>query len=107
VTSTAAGLHAAALILEEDVRKIDAGELEATPAQRAFLAGAAKGLKLPGSVESSGLPVDDAEPGNSKQRPAPRAVGLDGGRPENTGLAERSFAQDGPLTSEQSQKSEC
>jgi hypothetical protein len=87
VTSAAGGLHAAALVLEEDIRKIDAGELQATPAQRAFLAGAAKGLKLPGGVESGGLQVDDAELGDSKQQPAPRAVGLDGGRPENTGIA--------------------
>jgi hypothetical protein len=44
MTSVGEGLHAAALVEEEDIRKIDAGETKATAEQRAFLVGAVRGL---------------------------------------------------------------
>lgn len=86
MTSVREGLHAAALILEEDLRKIDAGETKATPEQRAFLAAVARGLKLPGGTVSGGFPVDSSEVGVAAGPAAQEDRCLDGGRPENTGL---------------------
>lgn len=63
MTSAREGLNAAAHVLEEDIKKIDAGELKATAGQRAFLAGAVKGLKLSGGTEScTGAPTPTAQP---------------------------------------------
>ena len=89
MTSAEDGLHAAALVIEEDLRKIDAGEVKATPEQRAFLAGAVQGLKAPSCTESGGFPVDSADVGAPDDHPALQTNGADGGRPENTRIADR------------------
>lgn len=47
-------LHEAAVALEEDIRQIDSGEVEATPARRAFLAGAIRAWKQPRENENGG-----------------------------------------------------
>ncbi|QHK19392.1 hypothetical protein GU243_06140 [Pseudarthrobacter psychrotolerans] len=54
MTTMQEALQAAAAVIEEDVRKMDAGELEATPEQRAFLIGTMRGLQVPLSVEIGG-----------------------------------------------------
>jgi hypothetical protein len=47
MTAINQAFHAAAEALEEDLRKIDAGDLQATPERRAFLVGAIKAWKRP------------------------------------------------------------
>lgn len=54
MTAMSEAFSAAAEALEEDVRKIDAGEVEATPEHRAFLAGAIKAWKRPAEAETGG-----------------------------------------------------
>jgi hypothetical protein len=89
VTSAAEGLHAAALVLEEDIRKMDAGELHATPEQRAFLMGAKNAFLRQRTAESGGYPVDGTGPGPSDATGTGQIQGMDGGRPQNTGLADQ------------------
>lgn len=89
MTSPREGLRAAAGILEEDLRKIDAGEVHASPAYRAFLVGAVRGLKQPTTTESGGYPVDSGTSANTEGQEPAQASGLDGGRPQNTGLADQ------------------
>lgn len=88
MTSVGESLHAAALVLEADIRMIDAGETKATPDQRAFLVGAVRGLKLPGGTESGGLPVGEAGESCTGRPAVPAGKALDGGRPENFDLAD-------------------
>ncbi|NSX37821.1 hypothetical protein HTS88_15665 [Pseudarthrobacter oxydans] len=86
--TAAEGLKAAAEVLEEDIRKMDSGELRATPEQRAFLMGAKNALLGQRVAQTGGFPVDPAEPQESRDRPAQQGRGMDGGRPENNGLAD-------------------
>ncbi|MDQ0923102.1 hypothetical protein QF038_001610 [Pseudarthrobacter sp. W1I19] len=92
MTGTAEGLHAAGLVLEEDIRKMDAGELHATPEQRAFLMGAKNALLRQKTAESGGYPVDstDADPADAPE--AAQIQRTDDGRPQNTGLADHVTA---------------
>lgn len=94
--SVAEALHAAAVVLEEDVRKIDAGETTATPAERAFLVGAMRGLRVPTSVETGGFPVDSRELDDHEESLSLQIKGVDGGRPENTVLADESLVESKP-----------
>jgi hypothetical protein len=101
--SGAEGLHAAGLALEEDIRKMDAGELHATPEQRAFLLGAKNAFLRQRTAESGGYPVDGIGPGPADAPETVQIQGMDGGRPENTGLAdspEPSFDGGRPASSE-------
>ncbi|MFJ5861497.1 hypothetical protein ACIQCM_08735 [Pseudarthrobacter sp. NPDC092439] len=88
VPGLAQALHEAAVRLEEDLRQIEAGEVEASPERRAFLTGAVRAWKLPGGSESGGLPVDAAgeTPGGGPS--AAQKQGGDIGRPENFDLAD-------------------
>jgi hypothetical protein len=70
LTAMNEAFHAAAAKLEDDVRKIDAGEIEATAEHRAFLTGAIKAWKRPAGVETGGYPVDP--PPHPARRPARR-----------------------------------
>jgi hypothetical protein len=92
VTAAADGLHAAGLALEEDIRKMDAGELHATPEQRAFLMGAKNAFLGQRTTESGGYPVDPPGPGATDVAETAQIQGMDGGRPENTGLAGAKLA---------------
>ena len=60
-------LHQAAVNLEEDLRQIDAGEVQASPFKRAVIAGVVNPRKLPAPTESGGYSVD------SGVEPAPDA----------------------------------
>lgn len=94
---TTEGLQAAAQILEDDIRRIDAGEMTASPVHRAFLAGAVKGLRRPDGMESGGFPVDQTGRHDPNDRKAQQGRGMDGGRPQNNGLAD-TFDGGGPFT---------
>lgn len=89
MTSASEGLHAAALVLAEDIRKVDAGEIRATPEQRAFLMGAKNAFLRQRTAESGGYPVDGTGPGSSDAPETGQIQGMDGGQPQNTGLADR------------------
>lgn len=97
MTTAAEGLHAAGLALEEDIRKMDAGELRATPEQRAFLMGAKNALLNQKVAESGGFPVDPTAASRQSAPTAQHSRGANGGRPENNGLAD-DLDGGGPFT---------
>lgn len=74
--------------VEEELRKIDAGEITATPERRAFLADAVKAWKLTRGTESGGLPVDGGQGPCAGCQVTAAGQGSGGGRPQNDGLAE-------------------
>lgn len=80
--------QAAAARLEDDIRKIDAGELEATPEHRAFLAGAVNAWTRPASTETGGYPVDPASSSGPHGAHARSDKGLSTDEPENLDLAD-------------------
>lgn len=74
MTTMDEAFRAAALALEDDLRKIDAGEIQATPARRAFIAGAVRGWKR-SSAEATGQRAE--ETGGYSVDPA-RGIGAHG-----------------------------
>ncbi|ABK02749.1 hypothetical protein Arth_1355 [Arthrobacter sp. FB24] len=80
--------QAAAARLAEDIRKIDAGELDATPAHRAFLDGAVKAWTQPAVTESGGYSVDRAVEAGAEIPQSPSQQGPAQHDPENPDLAD-------------------
>ena len=92
MTETERGLHAAGLALDEDIRKMDAGELRATPEQRAFLMGAKNAFLKARVAESGGYPVDSTA---TTPPTAPDSPGIKGAEvfdPQNLVLADTESA---------------
>jgi hypothetical protein len=58
MTALDEAFHAAAVNLEEELRKIDAGEVEASPFGRALIAGAVSAWKQPQGVETGPVTPD-------------------------------------------------
>lgn len=92
MTATANGLHAAGLALEEDIRKMDASELRATPEQRAFLMGAKNALLKQRIAESGGYAVDAPDNTPPAAAEAPGIKGAAVFDPQNLGLADTESA---------------
>ena len=87
MTFTADGLYGAGLALEEDIRKMDAGELDATPEQRAFLMGAKNALLKARVAQTGGYPVDDPAATPPPTPGKPEVQGAEVFDPQNFGLA--------------------
>lgn len=87
MTSLDEAFHAAAVALEEDLRKIDAGEEHASPFKRALIAGAIRAWKLPSEHESGGFSVDEEAHSSTAEPTCHRDQGTTTDEPENLGLA--------------------
>ena len=89
--TTAKGLHAAGLALEEDIRKMDAGEIQATPEQRAFLMGAKNAFLKQRVAETGGYPVDDSPATPPATAEKPEIRGAEVFDPQNLGIADPTY----------------